>query len=142
MGMSEMTSEETAAAPAGQPSCRWEYESGQQCTRPPAPRRGARGPAPVYCEQADEPGQPVHNPLNAWRAKTRADAAGQDPDPQAERAPVATAIRTADGALDRAEQLAAALRDRKSVVEGKSVDLGGRRIIKKNTACARCRRGC
>ena len=44
---------------------------GHQCTRPPAARRGARGPAPVYCEQADGPGQPVHNPLNAWRAKTR-----------------------------------------------------------------------
>src|SRR6266571_4586818 len=110
MGMSEMTSEETAAAPAGQPSCRWEYESGQQCTRPPAPRRGARGPAPVYCEEADEPGQPVHNPLNAWRAKNRA-ADTPDRDPQAERIPVATAIKTADGALDRAEQLAAALRE-------------------------------
>src|SRR6266550_3437128 len=110
--MSELTSrEEPATATTSEPTCRWEYESGQQCIRPPAPRRGTRGPAPVYCEQADEPGQPVHNPLNAWRAKTRADAAGQDPDPQAERAPVATAIRTADGALDRAEQLAAALRE-------------------------------
>src|SRR2546429_1662009 len=110
--MNELTSrEEPATATTSEPTCRWEYESGQQCTRPPAARRGTRGPAPVYCEQADEPGQPIHNPLNAWRAKTRADAAGQDPDPQAERAPVATAIRTADGALDRAEQLAAALRE-------------------------------
>src|SRR5438477_4485940 len=111
MGMSEMTSEETAAAPAGQPSCRWEYESGQQCTRPPAPRRGTRGPAPVYCEQADEPGQPVHNPLNAWRAKTRPTAEAAGDDHEAERAPVATAIKTAGSALDRAEQLAAALRE-------------------------------
>src|SRR5438105_1155397 len=78
----------TATAPA---TCRWEYEDEQRCTRPPAPRRGTRGPAPVYCEQADEPGQPVHNPLNAWRAKTRTvDTADQDP--QTGRAPVAEAI--------------------------------------------------
>ena len=64
----------------------------------------------MYCEQADGPGQPVHNPLNAWRAKTRAgDTPG--PDPQAERAPVAEAVRTAGNTLDRAEQLAAALRE-------------------------------
>ena len=105
--MSEMTSrEEPAAAPAERTACRWEYEDGRQCTRPAAPRRGARGPAPVYCEQADEPGQPAHNPSNAWRAKTRAgDTADQDH--QADPAPVATAIKTAGGALDRAEQLAA-----------------------------------
>ena len=95
---------------AASATCRWEHEDGQRCPRPPAPRRGTRGPAPVYCEQADEPGQPVHNPLNAWRAKTRtADTADQDP--QAGRAPVAEAIRTASGTLDRAEQLAAALRE-------------------------------
>ncbi|MGH3234242.1 MAG: hypothetical protein ACRDOH_13505, partial [Streptosporangiaceae bacterium] len=111
--MGEMTSREgpsAAAAPAGQLACRWEYEDGQQCTRPPAPRRGARGPAPVYCEQADGPGQPAHNPLNAWRAKTRpADA--DDDDTQAARTPVAEAIKTAGNTLDRAEQLAAALRE-------------------------------
>ena len=107
--MSEMTSQETAPAQA-QPTCRWEYESGQQCTRSPAARRGTRGPAPVYCEQADGPGQPVHNPLNAWRAKTRP-AGTEDADPQAGRAPVTEAVRTAGNTLDRAEQLAAALRE-------------------------------
>ena len=64
----------------------------------------------MYCEQADAPGQPAHNPLNAWRAKTRTgDAAHQDA--QADRAPVATAIKTAGATLDRAEQLAAVLRE-------------------------------
>src|SRR5207248_1354078 len=73
--MSEMTAREQLTAAAGPPTCRWEYENGQRCTRPPAPRRGARGPAPVYCEQADSPGQPVHNPLNAWQAQAaQADA--------------------------------------------------------------------
>ena len=108
--MSEMASQEPATATATAPTCRWEYESGQQCTRPPAPRRGTRGPAPVYCEQADGPGQPVHNPLNAWRAKTRP-AGAEDADPQAGRAPVTEAVRTAGNTLDRAEQLAAALRE-------------------------------
>src|ERR1035437_5654436 len=108
MSMIEMTSEETATASA-RPACRWEYETGQ-CTRPPAPRRGTRGPAPVYCEQADGPGQPVHNPLNAWRTKTRP-AGAEDAGPQAGRAPVTEAARTAGNALDRAEQLAAALRE-------------------------------
>ena len=108
--MSEMASQEPATTTATAPTCRWEYEDERQCTRPPAPRRGTRGPAPVYCEQADGPGQPVHNPLNAWRAKTKAgDTPGQDP--QAERAPVATAVKTAGSTLDRAEQLAAALRE-------------------------------
>src|ERR1035441_5789854 len=88
-GMSEMTSEETATASA-RPTCRWEYETGQQCARTRAPRRGTRGPAPVYCEQADGPGQPVHNPLNAWRTKTRP-AGAEDADPQAGRAPVTEA---------------------------------------------------
>jgi len=64
----------------------------------------------VYCEQADGPGQPVHNPLNAWRAKTRP-AGAEDADPQAGRAPVTEAVRTAGNTLDRAEQLAAALRE-------------------------------
>ena len=108
--MSEMASQEPATATATAPTCRWEYESGQQCTRPPAPRRGTRGPAPVYCEQADGPGQPVHNPLNAWRAKTRP-AGVEDADSQAGRAPVTEAVRTAGNTLDRAEQLAAALRE-------------------------------
>jgi colicin import membrane protein len=109
--MSELTSrEEPATATTSEPTCRWEYESGQQCTRSPAPRRGTRGPAPVYCEQADGPGQPVHNPLNAWRAKTRP-AGAEDADPQAGRAPVTEAVRTAGNTLDRAEQLAAALRE-------------------------------
>src|SRR5438094_1602539 len=109
--MSELTSRgEPAPATTSEPTCRWEYESGQQCTRPPAPRRGTRGPAPVYCEQADAPGQPVHNPLNAWRTKTRTgDTAHQDA--QADRTPVATAIKTAGATLDRAEQLAAVLRE-------------------------------
>jgi len=62
------------------------------------------------CEQADGPGQPVHNPLNAWRAKTRP-AGAEDADPQAGRAPVTEAVRTAGNTLDRAEQLAAALRE-------------------------------
>ncbi|MGH3288431.1 MAG: hypothetical protein ACRDPD_27745, partial [Streptosporangiaceae bacterium] len=105
--MSELTSRAEPATPTAPETCRWEY--GQQCTRPPAPRRKPTGPAPVYCEQGDAPGQPVHNPLNAWRAKTR--PAGPTDDPQAERTPVATAIKTASGALDRAEQLAAALRE-------------------------------
>src|SRR5258708_26176860 len=105
--MSELTSrEEPATAAAGEATCRWEYESGQQCTRSPAPRRGTRGPAPVYCEQADGPGQPVHNPLNAWRAKTRP-AGAEDADPQAARAPATQADRTARNPLDRAAQLAA-----------------------------------
>ena len=65
----------------------------------------------MYCEQADDPGQPVHNPLNAWRAKTRPAGMAAGEDPQAGRAPVAEAIRTASGTLDRAEQLAAALRE-------------------------------
>ena len=108
--MSELASQEPAAATAPA-TCRWEYEDGQRCARPPAPRRGTRGPAPVYCEQADEPGQPVHNPLNAWRAKTRPAGVADDEDPQAGRAPVAEAIRTAGSTLDRAEQLAAALRE-------------------------------
>src|SRR5207302_9802393 len=102
--------EETTTTASARPTCRWEYETGQQCTRPPAARRGARGPAPVYCEQADGPGQPVHNPLNAWRAKTRP-AGAEDADPQAGRAPVTEAVRTAGNTLDRAEQLAAALRE-------------------------------
>src|SRR6195256_4560762 len=90
--MSELTSrEKPATAPTGEPTCRWEYESGPQCTRSPALRRGTRGPAPVYCEQADGPGQPVHNPLNAWRAKTRP-AGAEDADPQAGRAPVTEAV--------------------------------------------------
>ena len=97
--------EEPAPAPAGPETCRWEYEPGRRCTRPPAARRGARGPAPLYCEQADGPGQPVHNPLNAWRAKARP---GDTAD---ESAPVTEAVRTAGSALDRAEQLAAALRE-------------------------------
>ena len=61
------------------------------------------------CEQAG-PGQPVHNPLNAWRAKTRPGEAPQE-DSQAGRAPVAEAVKTAGSALNRAEQLAAALRE-------------------------------
>src|ERR1700757_1626706 len=109
--MSEMTSRGGSPAVSEQTACRWEYDDGHRCTRPPAPRRGTRGPAPVYCEQANEPGQPVHNPLNAWRAKTRPAAGAAGDDHEAERAPVATAIRTAGGALDRAEQLAAALRE-------------------------------
>ena len=52
----------------------------------------------------------MHNPLNAWRAKTRA-AGAEDADPQAGRAPVAEAVKTAGNTLDRAEQLAAALRE-------------------------------
>src|SRR5580704_19610660 len=110
MTMSEMTSQEPASVTTTVATCRWEYEDGHQCTRPPAARRGTRGPAPVYCEQADAPGQPAHNPLNAWRAKTRGgDTADQDP--QVDRTPVATAIKTAGSTLDRAEQLAAALRE-------------------------------
>ncbi|MGO9788452.1 MAG: hypothetical protein ACLP8S_02680, partial [Solirubrobacteraceae bacterium] len=109
--MSELASrEEPVPAASGQPACRWS-EDGRQCTRPPAARRGARGPAPVYCEQADGPGQPVHNPLNAWRAKTRPGDAPQGEDSQAGRAPVAEAVKTAGSALNRAEQLAAALRE-------------------------------
>jgi len=108
--MSEMTSEEPASVTITAATCRWEYEDGNQCTRPPAPRRGTRGPAPVYCEQADSPGQAVHNPLNAWRAKTRGTEAEGIDFPE-ERAPVATAIKTAGSTLDRAEQLAAALRE-------------------------------
>src|SRR5512135_3462129 len=113
MGMNEMTSREgTAPVPAGPEACRWGYEPGRRCTRPPAARRGTRGPAPVYCEQADVPGQPVHNPLNAWRAKTRPGDVPQGEDSQASvRTPVAEAVRTAGSALDRAEQLAAALRE-------------------------------
>src|SRR4249920_419295 len=108
--MSEMTSREGSPVASAQAACRWEYEDGRRCTRPAAPRRGTRGPAPVYCEQADGPGQPVHNPLNAWRAKTRP-AGAEDTDPQAGRAPVTEAVRTAGNTLDRAEQLAAALRE-------------------------------
>src|ERR1035441_256355 len=59
---------------------------------------------------ASGPGQPVHNPLNAWRAKTRPGEAPQE-DSQAGRAPVAEAVKTAGSALNRAEQLAAALRE-------------------------------
>ena len=104
------TSSQEHAMTATAPTCRWEYEDGRQCPRQPALRRGTRGPAPVYCEQADAPGQPVHNPLNAWRAKTRTgDTAHQDA--QADRTPVATAIKTAGATLDRAEQLAAVLRE-------------------------------
>src|SRR5215472_13912736 len=111
--MSEMTPRDTpataAAGTAELETCRWEPEPGRRCTRPPAPRRGSRGPAPVYCEQADGPGQPVHNPLNAWRAKTRPAGAAEGEDSGGGRAPVAEAARTAGSALDRAEQLAAAL---------------------------------
>src|SRR6266704_4075761 len=111
--MSEMTSRDTsavAAAGTAEPeTCRWEPEPGRRCPRPPAPRRGSRGPAPVYCEQAGGPGQPGDSPLNAWRAKTRPAGAAEGEDPGAGRAPVAEAARTAGSALDRAEQLAAAL---------------------------------
>ena len=107
--MGEMSSQEPAAT-ATAPTCRWEYDDGRRCTRPPAPRRGTRGPAPVYCEQADTPGQPEHNPLNAWRAKTRT-GDPEDQASQADRTPVATAIKTAGSTLDRAEQLAAVLRE-------------------------------
>jgi hypothetical protein len=45
----------------------------------------------------------VHNPLNAWRAKTRPGEAAQGQDSQAGRAPVAEAVKTAGSALNRAE---------------------------------------
>ena len=60
--------ETTAATAATDKLCRWEG-----CTRPAALRRGKTGPAPVYCLEADGHG-PVHNPLNAWRARAAADA--------------------------------------------------------------------
>src|SRR6202035_4367058 len=81
--MSELTSrEEPATATTSEPTCRWEYESGQQCTRSPAPRRATGAPPPVYGEQAEARAQPVHTPLTAWRAKTRP-AGAEDADPQA-----------------------------------------------------------
>ena len=93
--------ETATAAPAEtvRELCRW-----HGCTRLAALRRGKTGPAPAYCEQADD-GGPEHNPLNAWRAKKRIS------DPQAGRTPVAEAVATAGNALDRAEQLSAALRE-------------------------------
>src|SRR2546421_2390423 len=98
----------TAAPEAS--TCRWPVG----CARAPAPRQAARGPAPIYGEQADGPGQPVHNALNAWRAKS---TGGQPPTSTGEdRAPVATAARTAGQALDRAEQLTAALRETAELV--------------------------
>ena len=109
----------TETTPAGQPgaaaaaagTCQWPYEDQRQCTRSPAPRRGSRGPAPIYCGQADGPGQRVHSALNAHRAKTRPAASSQDGDLDGGRAPVTEARATAASALDRAEQLHAALRE-------------------------------
>src|SRR5512142_2349125 len=99
--MSEMTPHDQpgpgavhAAAVAAPETCRWETGPGRRCARPPAPRRGRRGPAPVYCERAD-PGGPVHNPLNAWRAKTRPAGAPEGEDSPAGRTPVAVAVTTA-----------------------------------------------
>ena len=101
--MSEPENEmvQVAVEPGG---CRWPGE----CSRPAAAKRGTRGPAPSYCEQAD-PGGPVHNALNAWRFLQRQgrspDALEEEPD----RAPVTTARVTATNALARGEQLHAAL---------------------------------
>src|SRR4030081_2166460 len=96
--MSELTSrEKPATAPTGEPTCRWEYESGQPCTRSPARGRGG-GP------------RPGHTPLTPGGSRARP-AGAEDADPQAGRAPVTEAVRTAGNTLDRVEQLAAALRE-------------------------------
>jgi hypothetical protein len=80
------------------------------CSRPAAARKSQRGPAPAYCEEADAPGQPIHNALNAYRMKIKPDLSDSDNGGE-DRTPVATAARTAAMALDRAEQLVAALRE-------------------------------
>src|ERR1019366_8082573 len=95
--------------PAAPGTCRFPYDDGRACTRPPKPRQGERGPAPAYCWESDEgPGQPVHNPVNAHRARARQAASGE---PEPSRAPVSEARATAASSMDRCEQLGAALRE-------------------------------
>ena len=70
--------EPAAAAAAGPLTCKWDfYPDGHRCPRAPAPSSGPTGPGRDYCEQADGPGEPVHNPANAWRARQRLRAAAQ-----------------------------------------------------------------
>jgi colicin import membrane protein len=59
-------------------TCKWDfYPDGHRCPRAPAPSSGPTGPGRDYCEQADGPGEPAHNPANAWRARQRLRAAAQ-----------------------------------------------------------------
>ncbi len=76
--MNQPASLEEPTAAAAPPTCRWDfYPDGHRCPRAQAPRRGERGPGRDYCEQADGPGEPVHNPANAWRARQRLRDAAQ-----------------------------------------------------------------
>src|SRR5215831_19462901 len=110
--MTETSASGPPAGGAAAGACRWPYADGRPCTRAPAARQGSRGPAPAYCGQADGPGQPVHTPLNAYRARARRAASPAGDDGAGDSgAPVTEAIGTAGGALDRAEQLHAALRE-------------------------------
>ena len=65
------------------------------CQRTPA-QADRPGRPPEYCEQADGPGQPAHNRVNAWRERKRLEAEGRgDKVSEAQlAAPVTTARRT------------------------------------------------
>src|SRR6516164_10849853 len=114
-------SQEPSAAP-GAPTCKWDlYPDGHRCPRPRAPRQGTRGPRlRDYCEQADAPGEPVHNPGNHWRALQKLpDAAQGDRASDAARsAPTMTTARltgtellqSAGAYTDRLEAIVAGLR--------------------------------
>src|SRR5262249_27460998 len=65
-------------------------------------RAGAVGSLPGYCYEADAPGQPVHNPVNAYRERQRlaAKAAGRPVEDQDR--PVSTARLRAGSIRDEA----------------------------------------
>jgi chromosome segregation ATPase len=103
--MSETVNEKVQVAVVEPGGCGWPGA----CSRPAAAKRGTRGPAPMYCEEADKPGGTVHNALNAWRFLQRQGRSGPDVlDEESDRAPVTTALVTADNALQRGKQLHAA----------------------------------
>ena len=118
--MNEPASLQDPPAATGGPTCKWDlYPDGHRCPRARVPRRGARGPQlRDYCEQADGPGEPVHNPGNHWRALQRLRDAAQadratDTDPGRSAAPMTTARLTGtellQAARDQTDQLEAIL---------------------------------
>ena len=116
--------QEPSAAPTA-PTCKWDlYPDGHRCPRTRAPRRGKRGPQlRDYCEQADAPGEPVHNPGNHWqalkriRAAAQADAAGDTGPGQpiltmaSARLTGAELLQSAAARADQLEAIAARLRE-------------------------------
>ncbi len=113
--------QEPSAAP-GAPTCKWDlYPDGHRCPRARAPRHGTRGPQlRDYCEQADAPGEPVHNPGNHWLALKRLRAAAQA-DGAADTGPGQPTLTMTSARLTGAEllQSAAARADQLEAIAGR-----------------------